>query len=54
MPFDFLKLIWTALIGDWFFAKIPDISTWISASVIFVSGLRGEDSIAVLTAQTAI
>ncbi len=39
MPFDFLKLIWTALIGAWFFAKIPDISTWIGASVIFASGL---------------
>jgi drug/metabolite transporter (DMT)-like permease len=39
MPFDFLKLIWTALIGAWFFAEIPDIFTWIGASVIFASGL---------------
>ena len=39
MPFDFHKLIWIALIGAWFFAKIPDISTWIGASVIFASGL---------------
>jgi drug/metabolite transporter (DMT)-like permease len=39
MPFDFLKLIWTALIGEWFFAEIPDIYTWIGAAVIFASGL---------------
>ena len=39
MPFDFLKLIWTALIGAWFFAEIPDIYTWIGAAVIFASGL---------------
>lgn len=39
MPFDFLKLIWTALIGAWFFAEFPDIYTWIGAAVIFSSGL---------------
>ncbi len=39
MPFDFLKLIWTAMIGAWFFAEIPDIFTWIGATVIFSSGL---------------
>lgn len=39
MPFDFLKLIWTALIGAWFFAEIPDVYTWLGASVIFLSGL---------------
>jgi drug/metabolite transporter (DMT)-like permease len=39
MPFDFLKLIWTALIGAWFFAEIPDVYTWIGAAVIFASGL---------------
>lgn len=39
MPFDFLKLIWTALIGVWFFAEVPDIYTWIGAAVIFSSGL---------------
>ena len=38
MPFDFLKLIWTAMIGAWFFAEIPDIFTWIGATVIFLSG----------------
>ena len=39
MPFDFLKLIWTAIIGAWFFAEIPDMYTWIGATVIFLSGL---------------
>jgi drug/metabolite transporter (DMT)-like permease len=39
MPFDFLKLIWTAMIGAWFFAEIPDMYTWIGATVIFLSGL---------------
>ena len=38
MPFDFLKLIWTAVIGAWFFSEIPDIFTWIGAAVIFLSG----------------
>jgi drug/metabolite transporter (DMT)-like permease len=39
MPFDFLKMIWTARIGAWFLAEIPDIFTWIGGSVIFASGL---------------
>ena len=39
MPFDFLKLIWTAMIGAWFFTEIPDMFTWIGATVIFSSGL---------------
>ena len=39
MPFDFLKLIWTAIIGAWFFAEVPDLFTWIGAAVIFCSGL---------------
>jgi drug/metabolite transporter (DMT)-like permease len=39
MPFDFLKLVWTAIIGAWFFAEVPDIFTWIGAAVIFSSGL---------------
>ena len=39
MPFDFLKLIWTAIIGVWFFAEVPDIYTWFGATVIFLSGL---------------
>lgn len=39
MPFDFLKLIWTALIGAVFFAEIPDIYTWIGGAVVFAAGL---------------
>ena len=36
MPFDFLKLIWTAMIEAWFF-EIPNIFTWIEATVKFLS-----------------
>ena len=39
MPFDFLKLIWTAIIGAWFFSEIPDMYTLIGAAMIFLSGL---------------
>ena len=39
MPFDFLKLIWSAIIGAWFFTEIPDAFTWVGAAVIFSSGL---------------
>ena len=38
MPFDFLKLVWTALIGAWFFSEIPDVYTLVGAAVIFASG----------------
>ena len=39
MPFDFLKLVWTTMIGIWFFAEIPDVFTWIGAAMVFFSGL---------------
>ena len=39
MPFDFLKLIWAAMIGAWFFTEIPDVFTSMGAVVIFSSGL---------------
>lgn len=39
MPFDFLKLIWTAILAAYFFAEIPDLFTWLGAGVIFTSGL---------------
>ena len=39
MPFDFLKLIWTALLAAWFFGEIPDKFTFIGAGVIFSSSL---------------
>ena len=38
LPFDFLKLVWTALLGMWVFGEIPDIYTWIGATVVFASG----------------
>lgn len=39
LPFDFLKLIWAALLAAWLFGEIPDLYTWIGAAVIFSSGL---------------
>ena len=55
MPFDFLKRIWTALIGICVFAEIPDIFTWLGAAVIFSSGLyiAHRERRAVRTAATA-
>lgn len=37
MPFDFLKLIWAAVLGFWVFGEIPDQFIWIGGSVIFAS-----------------
>ncbi|MEM7269255.1 MAG: DMT family transporter [Pseudomonadota bacterium] len=39
LPFDFLKLIWAAILAAWLFGEIPDIYTWIGAAVIFTAGL---------------
>ncbi len=39
MPFDYLKIIWTALLGYWLFSETPDVYTWLGATVIFSSGL---------------
>ena len=39
MPFDFLKLIWAALLAFWFFGEIPDEFTLLGAAIIFGSGL---------------
>ena len=35
MPIQFTKLIWLSLIGYFFFMEVPDIWTWIGASIIF-------------------
>ena len=37
MPIQFTKLIWLSLIGYFFFMEVPDIWTWIGASIIFTS-----------------
>lgn len=37
MPFDYLKLIWAAVLGFWVFGEIPDTYIWIGGSVIFAS-----------------
>jgi drug/metabolite transporter (DMT)-like permease len=38
LPFDFLKLVWTAILGFWVFGEMPDLLTWIGAAVVFASG----------------
>ena len=37
MPFDFMRLPFTALIGFIAFSEIPDVWTWVGAAVIFSS-----------------
>ena len=37
MPIQFTKLIWLSLIGYFFFMEVPDIWTWMGASIIFSS-----------------
>lgn len=39
LPFDFLKLIWAALLGVWLFGEIPDRYTLIGAGIIFCASL---------------
>ncbi|MEM6940902.1 MAG: DMT family transporter [Pseudomonadota bacterium] len=39
MPFDFLKLIWAALLAFWFLGEVPDGLTLFGAAMIFGSGL---------------
>lgn len=39
MPFDFLKLIWAAMIGFFAFGERPDIWTWLGGTVIFASSV---------------
>jgi drug/metabolite transporter (DMT)-like permease len=38
LPFDFLKLVWATLLGMWVFGELPDIITWIGATVVFAAG----------------
>jgi len=37
LPFDFLKLVWAAIIGYLLFSDVPVIWTWLGGSVIFAS-----------------
>jgi len=39
MSIDFMRLIWAALIGVYFFGDSFNATTWIGALIIFVSGL---------------
>ncbi|WP_417520052.1 DMT family transporter [Minwuia sp.] len=38
LPFDFSKLIWSALLGWIFFAQVLDVWVWVGAILIFFSG----------------
>jgi drug/metabolite transporter (DMT)-like permease len=38
LPFDFLKLVWTTILGFWVFGEMPDLLTWAGAAVVFASG----------------
>ncbi len=38
MPYDFLRLVWVAILGAWIFGEIPDVWTWVGAAIVFVSG----------------
>jgi len=38
LPFDFLKLVWAALLGLWVFGEVPDAYTWVGAALVFASG----------------
>ena len=40
LPLDFLRLIWIALIGFFFFAEVPSLFTWIGGTVILLSVLQ--------------
>ena len=35
LPFDFLRLIWAAVVGYLLFAEVPHVWTWIGATMIF-------------------
>ena len=37
LPFDFLKIIWAAMLGFVLFAEVPTIYTWTGAAIIFAS-----------------
>ena len=39
MPFDFSRLIFSAIIGFFFFAQEPDVYVWVGAAVIFASSV---------------
>jgi len=37
LPFDFLKLIWVAMLGYWLFGEVADLWTWVGAAIIISS-----------------
>lgn len=39
MPFDFLRLVWVAILGFTLFGEVPDRFVWIGGAIIFGSGV---------------
>jgi drug/metabolite transporter (DMT)-like permease len=37
LPFDFLKIVWAAMLGFMLFSEVPILTTWIGAAIIFAS-----------------
>lgn len=37
MPFDFLKLLWTSILGFVFFTEVPDLFIWLGGAIVFAS-----------------
>jgi len=38
MPFDFLRLIWVAVLGALIFGQIPETYVWIGGAIVFAAG----------------
>jgi len=38
-PFEYLAMVFAALVGFWFWGEVPVLSTWIGAGVIAASGM---------------
>ncbi len=37
MPFDFLKLIWVAIMGYLFFGETPGLFVWLGGAIVFAA-----------------
>ena len=37
MPLDFMRIVWTALLGYLLFSEVPDFFVWLGAAMIFTS-----------------
>jgi drug/metabolite transporter (DMT)-like permease len=37
LPFEFLRLIWVAILGAWIFGEVPDRFVWLGGLIVFAS-----------------